>query len=62
MHYSLPSPFALAAIYQASNRHPGGEKSCGDKALIHIASPVGGLYQGVVFGRNRWRPGERNGE
>jgi hypothetical protein len=38
------------------------EKSCGDKALIHVASPVGGLYQGVVFGWSRRNPGERNGE
>src|SRR5579872_4428360 len=27
----------------------GGEKSCGDKALIHVASPKAPLYQDRVF-------------
>src|ERR1700724_3683279 len=34
---------------------PQAKKSRGDKALIHVASPLSGLYQGVVFGRNRRR-------
>ena len=28
---------------------PHARKSCGDKALIYVASPVGGLFQGVMF-------------
>jgi hypothetical protein len=28
---------------------PEGKKSCGDKALIHVASPRTGLYQDFVF-------------
>jgi hypothetical protein len=29
------------------------EKSCGDKALIHVASPERGLYQVLAFGLSR---------
>ena len=36
-------------IYQAQMNRPKGKKSCGDKALIHIASLRTGLYQGGVF-------------
>jgi len=34
---------------KAESAHPEGKKSCGDKALIHIASLRTGLYQGGVF-------------
>ena len=36
-------------VYHAENCCPGGEKSCGDKALIQVASLLGGLYQVLVF-------------
>jgi hypothetical protein len=49
----MRSRWSDESIYQAANWHAQSEKSRGDKALIHVASPERGLYQVLAFGLSR---------